>query len=180
METNKEEFKYSERTSKTQKFDRRLIEHIVRLAEGGTPSRDLTNTYGMTSATLGVWIAKHSSLLLRRKSYTVSEKRSVVRAVNSGMSVSKAVITYNISSRSVIQRWVKDFSEENMEISTPNPIEMPKNPTLKSENAEIKALKKALEEAHMQTRALNTLIDIAQEQLKIEIRKKPGARQSSK
>jgi transposase len=57
---------------------------------------------------------------------------------------------------------------------------MPKNLNLKSENAEIEALKKALEEANMKNRALNTLIDIAEEQLKIEIRKKPGARQSSK
>jgi transposase len=57
---------------------------------------------------------------------------------------------------------------------------MPKNPTLKSENTEITALRKALEEANMKNRALNTLIDVAEEQLKIDIRKKSGARQSSK
>ena len=40
------------------------------------------------------------------------------------------------------------------------------------------ALQKALEEAELKIKALNTLIDVAEEQLKIDIRKKSGARQS--
>jgi hypothetical protein len=39
------------------------------------------------------------------------------------------------------------------------------------------ALKK-LEEAELKVKALNTLIDVAEEQFKISIRKKAGARQS--
>ena len=35
-----------------------------------------------------------------------------------------------------------------------------------------------LQEAELKVKALNTLIDIAEEQFKISIRKKPGARQS--
>ena len=41
----------------------------------------------------------------------------------------------------------------------------------------IKALEKELERARMKNIALSTLIDVAEEQLKIKIRKKPGARQ---
>jgi hypothetical protein len=44
--------------------------------------------------------------------------------------------------------------------------------------ADNEALKKALEEAQLKVAALNTLIDVAEEQLKINIRKKPGAKQS--
>ena len=40
------------------------------------------------------------------------------------------------------------------------------------------ALQKALQEAELKIKALNTLIDVAEEQLKIDIRKKSGARQS--
>ena len=43
---------------------------------------------------------------------------------------------------------------------------------------DVKALKKALEEAELKIKALNTLIDVAEDQFKIPIRKKPGARQS--
>ena len=56
---------------------------------------------------------------------------------------------------------------------------MPKNKISKSEAAEIKALKKALEDARIQERALNTLIDIAEEKLNIKIRT-PDPGQTSK
>ena len=49
-----------------------------------------------------------------------------------------------------------------------------------SESLELQALKKALAEANLKIRALDTMIDIAEDQLKIDIRKKSGARQSSK
>ncbi|MBK7245556.1 MAG: hypothetical protein IPH98_17230 [Saprospiraceae bacterium] len=42
------------------------------------------------------------------------------------------------------------------------------------------ALEKALEEAELKIKALNTLIDLAEEQLNIDIRKKSGAKQSLK
>ncbi|HUH17585.1 hypothetical protein [Albibacterium sp.] len=45
---------------------------------------------------------------------------------------------------------------------------------------EVRALQKALAEAELKNKALETLIDVAEETLKINIRKKPGARQSSK
>jgi transposase len=130
--------------------------------------------------TLGKWILSRSSVIQKRRSYSTAEKRSVVRAVSAGMTVREAVIAFNVPTSTMVRRWIKDFSLENTEISIPNPIEMPKHPILESDNAEIKALRKALEEANMKNRALNTLIDIAEEQLKIEIRKKPGARQSPK
>jgi len=47
------------------------------------------------------------------------------------------------------------------------------------QQAEVKALQKALQEAQLKIAALNTLIDVAEEQLKINIRKKPGAKPSN-
>ena len=42
---------------------------------------------------------------------------------------------------------------------------------------QVKALEKALEDAKMKNIAVNMLIDVAEEKLKINIRKKPGAKQ---
>lgn len=42
---------------------------------------------------------------------------------------------------------------------------------------QLKTMEKQLEEARMRNIALNTLIDVAEEKLKIDIRKKPGAKQ---
>jgi hypothetical protein len=75
---------------------------------------------------------------------------------------------------------MKEFKEENDDLSLIKAEDMAKKTVDPSENAELKALKKALEEANLKIRALDTMIDIAEEQLKIDIRKKSGARQSSK
>lgn len=48
------------------------------------------------------------------------------------------------------------------------------------EDIEQIALKKALSEAELRIQALNTLIDIAEQKLKITIRKKSGTKQSGK
>jgi len=53
-------------------------------------------------------------------------------------------------------------------------------PSDQLENDDVKALQKALEMANLKIKALDTMIDIAEEQLKIDIRKKSGAKQSSK
>ena len=180
METKETEFIYSDRTSKRQKFDKRLIDHVVKLLEQGVPRRDIIREYGMASCTLKDWIDRFGSGSISHKSYTLSEKRSVIRAVESGMSVKQAQIAFNISYPSVIRGWIKQFKAENSELCDSKPIEVEKKTSETSEGLELSALKKALEEANLKIRALDTMIDIAEEQLKIDIRKKSGARQSLK
>lgn len=169
---------FSERSSKKQKFDKRLIEHVVRLEEQGVPRRALIKEYGMAECTLIDWVQKYGSNLQKRKKYTTAERRSVVRAIEAGMSIKQAQVTFNISYPSLIRSWVNKFKAENAELSVFKPIEVAKKTADTSEDLELKALKKALEEANLKIRALDTMIDIAQEQLKIDIRKKSGAKQS--
>lgn len=180
METTEQEFNYSKRESKQQPFDKRLIKHIVSLIEQGIPRRDLMKEYDMSASTLIDWVHKYGSPGSIQRSYTAAERRSVIRAVESGMSVKQAQITFNISYPSVIRSWMNKFKGENTEISVFTPLDMVKKATAQSENPEIKALQKALEEANLKIRALDTMIDIAEDQLKIDIRKKSGAKPSSK
>lgn len=180
MDTKETEFEFQFRTSNKQSFDKRLISHIIELLNQGMPRRDLIERYGVCSATLTRWLRGHHLDVTTRKSYTSSEKRSVVRAIESGMTVNQAQSAFKISSPSVIQRWVKKFKEENTELVDLKPIEVAKKVAEISEETDLRALKKALEEANLKIKALDTMIDIAEEQLKIDIRKKSGARQSSK
>ena len=180
METKEGEFIYSNRRSKNQPFDKRLIEHIVELAEQGVPSRDLLNDYGMNPSTLVDWMSKYGSAKSRRKHYTTAEKRTVIRSIEEGMSIKQAQIAFKISYPSVIRSWMKRFKEENDDLNLIKAEEVTKEAVNPSDNTELEALKKALEEANLKIRALDTMIDIAEEQLKIDIRKKSGARQSSK
>jgi len=180
METKEKDFTYSNRTSNKQKFDKRLIAHIVDQAEQGVPRRDLVKNYGMNPGTLIEWIARYGSGAAKRKRHTAAEKRSVIRAIEEGMSVRQARIAFNISYPSVIRGWIKEFKKENIDLSIIKAQPVAKKTADHSDNAELKALKKALEEANLKIRALDTMIDIAEEQLKIDIRKKSGARQSLK
>ena len=180
MEAKETEFIFTERTSKRQYFDKRLIKYIVGLIEQGTPRRDLILEYGMTKGTLSEWLKRYGSSGSGKRAYTLSEKRSVIRAVASGMSAQQAHVTFNISSASLVRSWVREFKENNSELSVPNPIEVARKITGTTEELELRALKRALEEAELKIKALDTMIDIAEEQLKIDIRKKSGAKRSSK
>ena len=69
--------------------------------------------------------------------------------------------------------------KENVELAAYDPFEMKDKPVdTTGLDPEKEALKKALEDAQLKISALNTLIDVAEDQFKIKIRKKAGARQS--
>jgi hypothetical protein len=52
MEITETEFTISERKSNQQKFDKRLIRHVLCLIEQGVPRRDIMNEYGMSTGAL--------------------------------------------------------------------------------------------------------------------------------
>ena len=177
METVETVSNIAVRTSSQQPFDKRLIAHVVSLVEQGVPRKVLVEQYGMTSSTLCDWLKEHGASAVR-KDYSLAHKRSVVRAVEAGMSIKQAAVAYQITSAGLIKKWIKAFKEENVEISVSKPMDMAKKKTDQSESAEIKTLRKELEYANMKIKALDTMIDIAEDQLKVDIRKKSGARQS--
>jgi transposase-like protein len=95
----------------------------------------------------------------------------------------EAQLKYGIKSAVTIQRWIKELEQENTDLVASNEVWMKKIKSTKKDatqsNTDIKALQAALEDAQLKVAALNTLIDVAEEQLKINIRKKPGAKQSN-
>jgi transposase-like protein len=75
----------------------------------------------------------------------------------------------------LIRDWRKKYGSE-MVLSLPEMTAEEKQNLSKLEQQN-KALEKALEAAKMKNIALNMLIDVAEEKLKISIRKKSGAKQ---
>jgi len=110
--------------------------------------------------------------------YSESFKRQVVREIELGLSYQEAVLKYDLSGRSLITHWRKEFSSELASI-----IPKPMTPQEEKELSELKKrneeLAKSLKEASLRILGLETLIDVAEEELKIEIRKKPGSKQSN-
>jgi len=183
MEHQENEIKVLKREKKTQTFDKRLIKQIVKAVEEGMPRKQAMSLYGMGSASVSEWMRVYGSTAYhagKRKVYTPSEKRSVLRAVESGMSIREAQVSFGIKGSGTIRTWIREAQQENADLSLYTSAESMGKPAKDKESDEVKALKKALAEAELKVKALDTMIDIAEEQLKIDIRKKSGARQSRK
>jgi transposase len=180
MEEKEESGPFILRRDKKQAFDKRLIKEIVLLVEQGLPRRAAIEKYGMTKSTLGLWMTTYGSPAYhsdKKCTYPLSQRRSVLRAIEAGMTMSQAQIRFNIKSRTAIKRWMKADQQEKHDLAGCIVSPMPRTAKKKSKD-EVKALQEALAYAQLKIKALDTMIDIAEEQLKIDIRKKSGAKQS--
>jgi transposase len=167
-------------------YDKSFILEIVKSIERGVPRSHITREHGIAKSSLAIWMrdygspAYHSS---KQGHLSQQEKRSIVRAIEEGrMTIYEARIAYRVNSTVTITKWIKEIKRENAELVACNASLMAnkkqnQQPDPDNKKALAEALKK-LEEAELKVKALNTLIDVAEEQFKISIRKKAGARQS--
>ena len=165
-------------------FQTNLRDEIIKSIESGTPRSVIVYQYGVSRSTLCDWMRNHGSKDYQAKQrggdLTDIEKRSIVRQVEQGVLTPYAARkTYGMSG-STLNKWLKASVKENVELAVYDPFEMKDKaigqPGLP--DPEKDALKKALEDAQLKISALNTLIDVAEDQFKIKIRKKAGSRQS--
>ncbi len=111
--------------------------------------------------------------------YELPFRRWLVREIEEGrLSVGEAVSRFNFNTKSgfqLIRDWRLKYAPE-MVITLPDMTEQEKQ-QLAALQKQVKALEKQVEDSKMRNIALNMLIDVAEEKLKISIRKKPGAKQ---
>jgi len=173
---------YAPRADRFSRYDKRLILKIVKEVEEGLPRKEAIRIYGLGPTTIGAWMRTYGSRYyqqhLKRNNYSNLQKRTIVSAVEQGrMSIREAQVAYKVKDAKTIRDWVNHYKSEKVEICIETKPLMGKNKK-KLDKVPTPALQKALEEAELKIKALNTLIDVAEEQLKIDIRKKSGARQS--
>ncbi len=120
---------------------------------------------------------------MKRKvnSYTDDFKLKVVQEyLMSDATVSEVQKKYGIKCRSCISDWVRKFglnkpTEREIEFERAMKEQNQKSP--REQELKIKQLEKELEKEKHRTLALNTMIDIAERDLKIKVRKNSGAKQ---
>jgi transposase len=164
-------------------FNKQIIRQIVQAVERGAMRKEVINRYGMKKSTLSDWMREYGSAAYHasRKPLSVAGRRSMVRGIEEGgMTIDEAKLAFHVGSTQLVKKYLRESEKEKAELKRLSTL-MDKNEArseaISSEDAE--ALKRALQEAELKIRALNTLIDVAEDQFKISIRKKPGARQSS-
>lgn len=116
---------------------------------------------------------------LNRYEYTQAFKEKIVlEVIYQGKPVQKAVEEYDLPSTYTLQMWIRQFQKqlENGMIVLPSMTEQQKA-DLKASEQRIKELEKALEYANVIIFSLNHLIDFAEKELQVPIRKKGGTKQ---
>lgn len=107
------------------------------------------------------------------------EKRWIVREIQSGrMTIGEAKEHFAWRSKnpeSLIKNWLREYTSE-IDFTLPVMTEKERE-KVEALRLQLKKAEKQLEDAQMKNIALETMIDIAEEQLKISIRKKSGPKQ---
>lgn len=184
MTNKKEELLLVGRFHERGHFQISLRDEIIKAIEGGVPRSVIVYQYGVSRSTLCDWMRNHGSREYQSKQrgphLTEVEKRSIVRQVEQGTLTPHAARKAHGIRGPTLQKWLRSSLKENVELAVYDPFEMNDKPSEipALPDSEKEALKKALEEAQLKISALNTLIDVAEDQFKIAIREKAGARQS--
>ena len=87
------------------------------------------------------------------------------------MTIDEAMLAYKIKDRKSIRTWLRG-SKKDIHVDIGSKESMIPNPN----DTGSQELQLALHQANLKVLALETMIDVAEEQLKINIRKKPGAK----
>jgi transposase len=166
---------------KKERYDKSAILEIVKDVEKGIARRLIIEKYRLGKSTLTTWMKVYGSESYhqnKRKVYSKFEKSTIVAAIEQGrMTVNEACKAYQIVSAKSIRDWRAQSIREKGIFSLPIKVDMAKRKkTSYVKDVSDSDLYKALQEAQLKIIALNTLIEVAEEQLKIDIRKKSGAK----
>ena len=168
----------STRSNPHARFSKKQIQSIVLEIESGELSRtEACGRYGMSYSTVTDWMNRYSEVSAKTRKVQLSrqQQREVARAILDGrMTIKEAQVAHNIAYPDTVRRWVRMLREENSHLALPqqSPSEMPLSDTTNDKQKEAE-----LAEARLKIAALETMIDLAEEQFKISIRKKSGAKQ---
>jgi len=112
------------------------------------------------------------------KTYSESLKREIVFQVQSGqISKEEARRKYGIGGSSTVLKWIRKFEGSDPHLQSI----MDYNKSDKKELIKrIKELERKLEDEQIRSFGYSKMIDIAEERLKVPIRKKPDTKQSKK
>lgn len=117
-------------------------------------------------------MAKQQKATIR---YSISFKQKVVKEIEEeGLGIQTAARRYGIQGGSTIQKWIKRFGKNYLLNKIVRVEVKGEKDRVKELEAEIKKLKIALADATMEKHALETLIDIVNENYQTDVKKNLG------
>lgn len=114
----------------------------------------------------------------RYPAYDITYKRYIVKQYRDGDRSMAQVAMDNGLTKDRVKEWVKQFSSEIAETEQiVSPMTEQENQDFDSLRKRLESLEKSLQYEQMKNFALETMIDLAKEELGVDIRKNSGARQ---
>ena len=114
--------------------------------------------------------------------YEASFKRKVIMELLSGTITRSELSRKYCVSRKTLSYWLNQYEQQEQQLLTLSSMKQDQNNDShkqgQSDAARIKELEEALRLANIKVTCLETLIDVAEEMLDVDIRKKPGTRAS--
>lgn len=150
---------------------------VKELEQGRLTVVEAMNRYGVhRKGTILDWLRKYSIVYREQQMqsrHSASVRRQAAFKIASGaLSLEGASRQYRVG-KETIKDWIKLYS-----CTTDNEDSMPKKKSsVPAASEEIKALEKQLAFMKLKVEGLETMIDIAERELKIDIRKKSGTKQ---
>ena len=176
MSSKRQKMPSSKRVDPNSQFEKKLVFQIVKQVEEGLSRNEACNKYGMAYSTLCGWMSRYGSesyQALKRPVLSNQLKGSIVRAIQEGrMTKDEAQLIYKVQ-KGTLSEWIQKKKQQDNELVGFNDNNMAATQI----NSLGTDLQNELAEARLKIKALETMIDIAEEQFKIAIRKKPGAKQ---
>jgi len=106
--------------------------------------------------------------------YSISFKKQVVEELEKGSSYSYLQKKYNIRGAETIQRWVRSFGRDHLLNKSVRIETMDEKRRLKELEEENRRLKMALADSIVANKMLETLIDVANDEYKTDLKKNFG------
>jgi len=127
-------------------------------------------------------MSKQKKRVKNYRRYSVSLKRKIAKSYLSGEASYAILAEENgLRDKTVVKEFVKWYRRKlELEPNFEEGIEVSENSNNLSEEAlkaQVKELEKRLKRSELKTEMLETMIDIAEEEFNLEIRKKSGAKQ---
>lgn len=111
--------------------------------------------------------------------YSVSFKHQVVNEIENGASLGEVRRKYSIAGGATIQRWIRMFGKNQLLNKVVKVQTVDEKDQIKELQKQIKQLKEALADAHLEKRCLEVTIQEANKIYKTDLKKKFGDKSSN-
>jgi len=152
---------------------------VAAYEQGIIPVRDLLAQYKIHHSTLWRWreqLKRGKPAIQAKPRHPKELKLRIVKQIVTGAFTVKTASTHFAISISTLQGWCSKYSSQISGSTDPMAKKRANESTPESER--IRQLERALEDANLKILGLETIINVAEKDLKIDIRKKPGTKQS--